>query len=161
VVLAGRAELGLARGFESVLLVNGQEQPVADLPISQRFFAGGTTSVRGFQLDRLAVPEIMTADGLSTGGNGLVVLNGEVRATLGKIKGYDFGVVGFTDAGNVFAKASDIDFTRFRTTYGFGVRYNSPLGPVRLDFGFKTDRQVFFGVRERGWEYHLNIGEAF
>jgi outer membrane translocation and assembly module TamA len=48
-----------------------------------------------------------------------------------------------------------------RAAVGFGFRYNSPLGPVRLDFGFKTNRQVIGGRLERGWEYHLNIGEAF
>ena len=67
----------------------------------------------------------------------------------------------FGDAGNVFAKAADIDLARLRTTAGFGVRYNSPIGPVRLDFGFKTDRQVVGGRLESRWEYHLNIGEAF
>jgi outer membrane protein insertion porin family len=166
VVLAGRAEVGFARGFEREVV---QPQPdgsnitvtVADLPVSQRFFAGGSTTVRGFQLDRLGVPGILTTDGLSIGGNGVVVLNAEVRTALGKLLGREFGVVGFMDAGNVFAKAGDIDFTKLRGAYGFGLRYNSPLGPVRLDFGFKMDRQLVAGKRERGWEYHLNIGEAF
>ncbi len=163
VVLAGRAELGLARGFARQKLDpdSGQLVTIADLPVSQRFFAGGSTTVRGFQLDRLGVPEILTADGLSIGGNGLVVLNGELRTTIRKLLGRDFGVALFADTGNVFAKAADIDLARLRATAGFGLRYNSPIGPVRLDFGFKTDRQVVGGRLESRWEYHLNIGEAF
>jgi outer membrane protein assembly factor BamA len=162
VVLAVRAELGAAHGFErTVLREDGTPQAVADLPASQRFFAGGSTTVRGFQLDRLGVPEIVNKDGLSLGGNAVVVLNAEIRTTVAKLKGRDFGVVGFTDGGNVFAHARDLDLARLRGTYGFGLRYDSPLGPVRLDFGIKMDRHVISGRRERGWEYHLNIGEAF
>jgi len=153
----------MARGFErqKVDPDTGQLVTVADLPVSQRFFAGGSTTVRGFQLDRLGVPGILTSDGLSLGGNGVVILNGELRTTLHKLFGRDFGLAFFGDAGNVFAKAADIDLTQLRTAVGFGVRYNSPIGPVRLDFGFKTDRQIVGGRRESGWEYHLNIGEAF
>jgi outer membrane protein insertion porin family len=170
-IVAGRAEVGLARGFSRIAvdengnpLFDDRNQPVLvnDLPVSQRFFAGGGTTVRGFQLDRLGRPELLTKDGLSLGGNGLVVLNGEVRTVVGRLAGSDFGLALFTDIGNVFEKASDIDFTKLRMTMGFGFRYNSPLGSVRLDFGFKTDRQRFSGGgRERGWEYHFNIGEAF
>ena len=168
-VLAGRAELGLARGFERTSIDPDTGTPVVtvDLPVSQRFFAGGSTTVRGFQLDRLGVldrpgvPGVITTDGLSLGGNGVVILNAELRTTIGRLLGREFGVAAFTDAGNVFAKASDIDFSRLRATVGFGVRYNSPLGPVRLDFGFKTDRQTIGDRLERAWEYHLNIGEAF
>lgn len=157
-IAATRAELGLARGFERTV----QNQTVADLPVSQRFFAGGSTTVRGFQLDRLGVqPGVVTADGLSIGGNAVIVLNAELRATVGRILRRDFGVAGFTDAGNVFPRVSGIDLGQLRATVGFGVRYDSPLGPVRVDIGFKTDRQTIGGRLERGWEYHLSIGEAF
>jgi outer membrane protein assembly factor BamA len=162
VVLAGRAEVGIARGFErDVVGADGQTSVVADLPASQRFFAGGSTTVRGFQLDRLGASDVLTEDGVSKGGNAIVVLNAELRTTLGKLLKRDFGVVGFMDAGNVFARAHQLDFTQLRSAYGFGFRYNSPLGPVRLDFGFKVHPQLISGRREHGWEYHLNIGEAF
>jgi outer membrane translocation and assembly module TamA len=56
----------------------------------------------------------------------------------------------------------DLDLGQLRGSLGVGVRYDSPIGPVRIDFGFKTNRLVFTsGQRERGWEYHLSIGEAF
>ncbi len=174
-VFAGRAELGLAEGFarlvdatdsagNPVLGPDGRQVMVAvdNLPASQRFFAGGSTTVRGFQLDRLGVPEVLDDAGLSNGGNGLVVLNAEVRAVIGKLFGRNFGVAGFTDGGNVFANARDVDLSRLRGSAGMGLRYDSPLGPVRLDFGFKFSRMTFSGgTRERGWEFHFNIGEAF
>ena len=131
---------------------------VEDLPASQRFFAGGSTTVRGFQLDRLGVQEILTpAEGLSKGGNGLVVLNAELRRRLGR----GLAGVGFLDGGNVFEKASHLDLTRLRAAAGLGVRYESRLGPIRFDVGVKLHPQVIGGRRERGWEYHLSIGEAF
>jgi outer membrane protein insertion porin family len=172
-VLAGRVQLGLARGFERTApqldengnpVVGPDGEPVlervADLPASQRFFAGGGTTVRGFQNDRLGVAEILR-DGLSLGGNALLVANLELRTVVRTIFGRNLSVVGFLDAGNVFARASDLDLGRLRGTYGFGFRYDSPLGPIRLDFGFKMDRRPFGTGREPAWEYHLSIGEVF
>ena len=135
---------------------------VDDLPASQRFFAGGSTTVRGFQLDRLGVPEVLDDAGLSNGGNGLVIFNAEVRALVGKLFGRNFGVAGFTDVGNVFKNAADVDLSRLRGTGGFGLRYDSPIGPIRTDFGYKFTREFYRnGTRERGWEFHFNLGEAF
>lgn len=162
-VLAGRAMVGAARGFPRVVEVDDLfgEQIVEDLPASQRFFAGGASTVRGFQLDRLGVEEILTADGFSRGGNGLVILNVELRRIVTRLFGRDLGAVAFVDSGNVFGRASDIRLGRLRVAPGFGVRYDSPLGPLRLDFGFKVNPKTFDGRRENGWEYHLSIGEAF
>ncbi|MSO48855.1 MAG: hypothetical protein EXQ49_02975 [Acidobacteria bacterium] len=170
VVLAGRIQVGVARGFERqvtrlddnglpILGPDGEPltDTVADLPAGRRFFAGGSTSVRGFQQDRLGVAGILNATGLSNGGNGMVVMNGEVRTQVLT----DVSLVGFIDGGNVFARASDIRAGDFRGAAGLGIRYRSPLGPLRLDFGFKLDHRLFNLKRERGWEFHLSIGEAF
>lgn len=168
VVVAGGARLGLLRGFvRTVTVVNettgaavfengvAKTERVEDVNLSQRFFAGGSNSVRGFGLDRLGAPDVLNDDGLSKGGNGLIVLNAEVRTTLSR----DLGIVTFMDAGNVFSRVSAISLPELRATLGAGVRYRSPLGPLRLDFGWKvgdlrsTDR--------RRWEFHFSIGEAF
>ncbi len=164
-VVAARALVGVARGFSRTVIVPGgtSEEIVQDLPASQRFFAGGSTTVRGFQLDRLGVDAIIDQNGLglSLGGNGVVVANVEIRRLVTRLLGRNFGIVGFLDTGNVFRRAGDIDLGQLRSAAGFGVRYDSPLGPLRLDFGFKTRRRTINEVRERGWEYHLSIGEAF
>jgi outer membrane protein insertion porin family len=165
-VIAGRAMLGVARAFAPTVVVVGPggrelEAVVEDLPASQRFFAGGSTTVRGFQLDRLGVEEIIDPNGLSLGGNGVIVANVELRRVVTRVLGRDLGVVGFLDGGNVFRRAGDVDLGRLRGTTGFGLRYDSPLGPLRLDFGFKFQTRTYSGNPESGWEYHLSIGEAF
>jgi outer membrane translocation and assembly module TamA len=172
--LALRAQLGLAQGFErNVPRVDADGNPLTDdsgsqitdliddLPASHRFYAGGSSTVRGFQLDRLGVQEILNDDGLSDGGNGVVVFNAEIRAHAGKLFGRDFGVVGFVDAGNVFDRAGDIDLKRLRPTAGMGFRYDSWIGPLRLDVGYKLDSYVFRNVKEKRWEFYLSLGEIF
>src|SRR5262249_16472173 len=105
----------------------------------------------------------ITTNGLSLGGNGLVVFNLEMRTRLFQLLHRDFGIVTFTDAGNVFINAADVSFTQLRGTVGFGFRYNSPLGPIRLDYGFKLTRLPLgaTGHLEPGWTWHLSVGEAF
>jgi outer membrane protein assembly factor BamA len=182
-VLALRGQVGLARGFPRFVTTLDQagvattSETVQDLPISQRFFAGGSTTVRGFPLDRLGTfdqecdPDV-TPDttcrnvldkhtGLSTGGNGVVVLNLELRRVVTKLLNRNLGAAAFLDAGNVFATASDLNLAKLRGSVGIGARYDSPFGPVRLDFGFKLDRRTIGDRRESAWEYHLSIGEAF
>jgi outer membrane translocation and assembly module TamA len=173
-VLALRGQLGLARGFPRTVPgvdVDGQPtmQVLRDLPVSQRFFAGGGTTVRGFPLDRLGVfdPDCVPCSvlnpttGLSIGGNAMVVLNAELRHALTRLFNRSLAVVGFLDGGNVFPNATDFNLMKIRGGTGFGVRYDSPLGPLRFDVGFKLDRLQIGERRESRWEYHLSIGEAF
>ena len=169
-VVAVGARLGLARGFEKrVPRFDNVGQPVlgadgvpivdvvADLPASERFFAGGDSTVRGFALDRLGSAATLNADGFPTGGNALVVLNAELRTP--HVKGV--GLVGFVDTGNVFRRVRDVQVSDLRTTAGIGFRYRSPLGPLRLDLGFKLDRRDFTSGSERRTVYHLSLGQAF
>lgn len=163
--------LGLAVGFERLVqrvdadgapVLGDDGEPifdvVADLPASERFFAGGDTTVRGFVLDRLGTEETLNEDGFPTGGNGLIVANLELRTAYWK----GLGAVGFFDTGNVFKRAGDIQLDELRPTAGFGLRYRSPLGPLRVDLGFNLDRQTLAGGgRERGMVFHLSLGQAF
>jgi outer membrane protein insertion porin family len=153
-VVAGM-RLGVARGFTQVL---NDGAAVQDLPASERFFAGGDSTVRGFVLDRLGMPDTVNDQGFPAGGNGLAVVNVEMRTPYWK----GLGGVGFFDAGNVFRRASDIRVMDFRPAAGVGVRYRSPLGPLRFDVGFNLDRQLLpTGDRERGTVFHLSLGQAF
>ena len=153
-VLATGARVGLAHGFprtQADLLVR-------DLPASERFYAGGDNSVRGFPLDRLVNEETITASGFPTGGNGVIVLNAELRTDLfGRLQG-----AAFVDAGNVFVRASDLSLTNMRPAVGFGVMFKSPFGLVRVDLGFNPDRRSFAnGVTERGYVVHFLLGQPF
>lgn len=153
-VLALAGRLGLAEGFARTV----QDVVVEDLPASERFFAGGDTTVRGFALDRLGTEETITESGFPTGGNGLVVLNAELRTTIWRA----LGAVAFLDAGNVFPRIGDLDVTELRPAAGFGLRYRSPVGPIRIDLGFNlSPRDLVPGRPERRSVLHVSLGQAF
>jgi len=170
-VIALAARLGVAHGFpRAVERVDADGDPVLDddgvpivdivqdLPASERFFAGGDTTVRGFALDRLGDESTISDTGFPTGGNGLIVLNGEIRvAVSSRIQG-----VGFLDAGNVTARASNLNLFELRPAAGFGIRIRSPVGPIRFDIGFKLDRRELSPGRvERLSIWHISLGQAF
>jgi outer membrane protein assembly complex protein YaeT len=171
VVVAGAARLGLGTGFpRDVPLTTPDGDPilgpdgtqlvaqVRDLPASERYFAGGDTTVRGFQLDHLGEPDTFDSDGTPIGGHAEIILNGEVRLALWK----DIGVVGFIDAGNVFSTVDRLSLGRLRAGTGVGLRYNSPVGPFRFDFGFKLGALRTYGpVKEDRFALHISIGQAF
>jgi outer membrane protein insertion porin family len=99
------------------------------LPIQDRFFAGGATTVRGFREDRLGP---LDARGNPTGGNGLAILNLEWRFPIWRWIG---GTL-FVDTGAVTPEVRDLRFDAFRTGAGGGIRITTPVGPVRVDVGY-------------------------
>jgi outer membrane protein insertion porin family len=108
--------------------------------------------VRGFALDSLGRPDTIK-DGFPIGGNGETIFNAELRSPVRKgLQG-----VGFVDTGNVFAHAVDIDLLALRTAIGFGLRYKSPVGPIRFDMGFKVRPET--GERRSAW--FITFGQAF
>ena len=153
-VLALGARVGLAHGFQRIQ--GGLD--VSDLPASERFYAGGDNSVRGFPLDRLVNEETVTPSGYPTGGNGVIVFNSELRVNLfGQFQG-----AAFVDAGNVFPRASEFSLTDLRPAAGFGVMYRSPVGPIRVDLGFNLQPRVFSsGFSERRYVVHFLLGQPF
>jgi outer membrane protein assembly complex protein YaeT len=164
-VLAGRAAVGVADGFEretQPIDENGNPIPgptiiVEDLPASERFFAGGDTTIRGYALDSVGSPDTITPNGFPTGGNAVLILNGELRVPVWR----DLGAALFVDGGNVFRRVTDFDPGELRGSVGFGLRYRSPIGPVRVDLGFKLDRRMIGGSLESRTALHFSIGEAF
>ena len=161
-VLAGQARLGLANGFGRTVQVTGpngefETEVLDDLPASERFYGGGDTTVRGFALDTLGTPDTIDEDGFPLGGNAIVIFNAELRAL---VRG-PFSAVGFLDIGNVFRRASDVRLGDLRSAVGFGVRYRSPVGPIRVDLGFKTHPEVVAGRLERRTALHITLGQAF
>jgi outer membrane protein insertion porin family len=130
-----------------------------DLPASERFFAGGDTTVRGFALDRLGTDETLDTQGFPQGGNGMAILNLETRAPYWK----NLQFVWFLDAGNVFRRAIDIRLNEMRVSSGLGFRYRSPIGPIRVDWGWKLSTRLLLltGGRERSNVLHISLGQAF
>ena len=115
-------------------------------------------SFRTFALDQLGTPETLDQDGFALGGNALLILNAELRIP---VRG-SIGVVGFLDAGNVFSRTTEIDLGELRSAAGFGLRYRSPVGPIRIDLGFKLGRrEVVPGVLETPTALHISLGQAF
>jgi outer membrane protein assembly factor BamA len=162
VVFASRLALGLADGFPSEVPATDIEgQPVTvtveDLPASERFFAGGDTTVRGFALDTVGAPNTISASGFPRGGNALILMNGELRLPVWR----DIGAVMFMDGGNVFDRVTEMDLGELRGSVGFGLRYRSPIGPIRFDVGFKLDRREIGGQLEPRRAFHFSIGQAF
>jgi outer membrane protein insertion porin family len=153
VVFAGGARFGLARAGKQVV----DSVLVEDLPASERFYAGGDTTIRGFARDGVGTPETLTADGFPKGGSAEVILNAELRIPVAG----DFGAVAFVDGGNVFARVADLDLTELRAGIGFGARYRSPFGPIRLDIGIPVDRRVTGSHVEKPYQIYFSFGHAF
>jgi outer membrane protein insertion porin family len=139
-IFASNLQMGLAKTFDSR----------ARLPLTERFFAGGANSLRGFGFEK-AGPRNST--GRTVGGNALFVLSSELRFPITNRLG---GVL-FYDTGNVFRKVSDIALKQFSNTIGSGLRIVTPVGPLRFDVGFLINPNV----PERRVQFHFSFGQAF
>lgn len=103
------------------------------MPIPERFFAGGSNSFRGTRYDELGPKDPVTGNPI--GGKALLLFNFEFSFPLtSRIKNL-YGVV-FYDKGNVFVEMNKLDVTSLEDALGAGLRYRSPLGPVRLELGW-------------------------
>ncbi len=117
----------------------------ADLPVSQRFFAGGDQSVRGYAYRSLGP---LDSAGNVIGGRDLVVGSAEYEQRIyGK-----WGAAVFYDIGNAINKLSD----PLKQGTGVGVRWRSPVGLVRLDFAWALN--ALSASNHTRWRIHLNIG---
>ena len=162
IVFASRLALGLADGFpRGVAGTDGEGNPVTitveDLPASERFFAGGDTTIRGFALDTVGAPNTISPSGFPRGGNGLLLVNAELRVPVWR----GVGTALFIDGGDVFDRVTEMDLGALRGSVGFGLRYKSPIGPIRFDVGFKLNRRETGGQLESRRAFHFSIGEAF
>ena len=140
------------------------------VPASERFFSGGGNSLRGFPINgagpqRLvpvcsnpAAPTPSTCSTISVpvGGLQLFIVNSELRFPIPLIN--NLGGVIFYDGGNVYQhiRVSDV-IDNYTHTVGFGFRYNTPIGPVRVDIGHLLEAVP--GVRST--QFFITIGQAF
>lgn len=132
------------------------------IPIRERFFLGGGTTVRGFAENSIGPTggptvdpygQIVNPGGDPLGGDLAINLNTELRFPLL----YGFGGVGFVDGGGVYLQDLSISIHNFRRSAGLGLRYMTPVGPLSLDYGFKLDRRTGESVGE----VHFSVGTIF
>jgi outer membrane protein insertion porin family len=121
-----------------------------DIPIFKRFFAGGSTSMRGFPFQELG-PLDDNNDPL--GGNSLLIGSFEVRYPLYG----DFGGVTFLDYGNVYTREWEFDLGDIKYAPGVGLRYDTIIGPIRFDVGYALNPEP--GIRRV--QFWISIGQAF
>ena len=156
-IWANNVRLGLAIPFSSSFV-----------PLSERFFSGGADSLRGFPIDGAgpqrplpvcsnpAVPSSCTLISVPVGGEMLFIVNSEARFPLPIYQ--NLGGVFFYDGGNVYANINVNQlFGSFTHTVGVGLRYNTPVGPIRFDFGYRLTNVP--GVKAT--QYFVTLGQSF
>ncbi len=145
-VLASRAQIGLAFGRDELLP-------------NDAFRAGGATTVRGYAEGALGPRGFL---GLPSGGRALIILNAELRMPIHRwLRG-----VGFVDAGNIFGEDQPVRFRDLRYGYGFGLRFDTPVGLIRADFGIPGS--ALNGVASsrqpnslKGGRWYFGLGHIF
>lgn len=123
------------------------------VPLPEKFLAGGRNTVRGYDQDKLGIPGVTIIDGKPQGGNALLVFNEELRINLPA----SIGIVLFLDHGNVWQTVKSVRIDQIKSTTGVGLRYNTPVGPLRLDYGYKLQPEE----GEDRWALHFTLGHAF
>ncbi len=129
-----------------------KENPDGTLPDYERFYLGGMNSLRGFDWHGIHEEE----DGVEIGGDKFVQFNVEYLIPLSK----EAGIVGviFFDAGNVYNENEDIDLSDLRESAGYGFRWYSPIGPIRLECGYILDPEA---DEDKGGRWEFTMGQAF
>ncbi len=137
--LASTVRIGLAKGR---------------VPIHERFFAGGSNSFRGTEFDQLGPKD--PESGKPVGGKALVLFNFELTfPILSAFK--DLQGTVFYDKGNVFDRRKQVSLAGLRDALGFGLRYRTPFGPVRLELGWNLDSMP----GEKNILGYITIGNVF
>jgi outer membrane protein assembly complex protein YaeT len=140
---------GARAGVIHSLTTSGSSE-ATEIPIDERFFNGGATTVRSFGERELGPHD---NHGHPVGGEFFTVFNVEYTFPIfGELQG-----AVFTDAGNLLPTSEDIGLSDMRYAIGGGLRYKLPVGPIRLDYGVNPDPHEFedFGA------FHFSFGFAF
>ena len=144
--------------WKTVFLVRGswgfiEEKAGGKLPVYQKFRIGGINSVRGFDYASISPRDPLTNDRI--GGEKMMYYNIEYRFPILK----EQGIVGlvFYDMGNVLTDDEHYTFSGIRRSAGCGIRWYSPMGPLRVEYGKNLDVQE--GEESGKWEF--SVGGLF
>jgi outer membrane protein insertion porin family len=159
VVFATNTQLGIIKPYR----VPSDIDPFNYVPIAEHFFGGGSTSHRGFPENQAGPRDLLT--GFPLGGNALLFHSTEIRFPL---LGDNVNGVFFHDMGNIYKDLSSLSF-RFRQrdiqdfdymvhAAGFGIRYRTPVGPIRVDLAYTFNAPSYYGLK--GTYEELIRGEA-
>jgi outer membrane protein assembly complex protein YaeT len=181
-LLARSTQFGVATPFGKarIVTVEGEEDGAApreiairDIPLPERFFAGGGGSHRGFGANQAGPRDLVT--GFAIGGNAVLVNSLELRFPVWR----NVAGVLFHDAGNVYSsirrltfrtrQSNPTDFDYLSHGVGLGVRYQTPVAPVRFDVGYNLNPPRFVTVTDgaaveqtlRRWQFLFSIGQTF
>jgi outer membrane protein insertion porin family len=148
--------------WDTVGLLHGRtgfihNDAVGRVPTWQRFYLGGMDSVRGYDWRDISPRDPLTGDEI--GGNKMVQFNVELIIPIARKAGL-MGVL-FYDTGNAYDNGENIDLSDLRKSVGYGVRWYSPMGPMRLEYGYilETDSRGDGEKGDGGWEF--TMGMAF
>ena len=152
----------MLRGFVAAGIRLGATTPIGSdsdipenlqIPYAHRFFAGGRTTHRAFDIDRLGIPGQTIVEGSPIGGNALILLNVEYRR---RITGELFAAI-FLDAGNVWASPSQVEIGEIRWGPGIGLQYRTPAGPLRVEYAWKINPEP----EEKSGQFFVSFGVPF
>lgn len=181
------SKLVLARtivfGWLNPLRIDSSLPFAEQIPLPERFFGGGASTLRAFPQNQAGPRDPVT--GFPLGGNTILIIGTELRFPL---FGQNLGGVLFHDAGNVYSKVQSVSF-RFHQRneqdfdymvhgVGFGIRYRTPVGPIRADFSFSPNSPRFIGFegtreellfgggvrrlqRINQFQFHFSLGQTF
>jgi len=124
-----------------------------DIPIDLRYFNGGPFSVRSFQERSMGFRD--PGSGHPVGGNFYTVFNAEYEIPLAVVKG--LSVVPFADAGNLLFDDADASLDDLRYAVGLGLRYETPIGPLRAEYGLNPDQRP----GEPEGTFHIGFGLGY
>ena len=188
-VLALRVQAGWADPW-----YESSDRGALGVPLENRFFAGGQRSVRGYRENSLGPrlteedEELVLDDRFllnhpAAGGNALLITNAELRLPVPVLSRWGFGFILFADGGNVWEDWSKVslrgfrlssepdgdsptDVFDYRTSVGLGFLYNTPVGPIRLEYGLPLKRARRFDENGKSEVdpqhiWHLSLGFAF
>jgi outer membrane protein assembly complex protein YaeT len=186
-VFARKTQFGVVSPYGSLYSItvpasNGQPAEVIltdSIPLPERFFMGGSESMRGFSINQAGPRDPNT--GYPIGGNALFLNSFELRSFFAQRR---FGLVVFEDSGNVydtirkmrllkFTQSSPADFDYTSNAVGLGLRYKTPVGPIRIDLGYNLNPPRYNVVtttngvqntevqRLTNFQFFLSIGQSF